>query len=68
MYTYLGIYPGFNLLKQKRKLHTYENKWIKTKSEYILALYQLDKSKHRRDLLNAKYLYITESMESCSSD
>ena len=40
------------LLKQKRKLRTLEKKWIKTKSESILALYQLNKSKHRRDLLN----------------
>ena len=45
-----------------------EKKWIKTKSESILALYQLTKSKHRRDLLNAKSLHITASLESCSSD
>ena len=46
------------LLKQNRKLRTLEKKWIKTKSESILALYQLTKSKHRRDLINAKSLHI----------
>ena len=44
------------------------NKWIKTKAESILALYQLTKSKHRRDLLNAQSLHVTASLESCSSD
>ena len=41
---------------------------IKSKSESILALYQLIKSKHRRDLLIAKSLHVTDSLESCSSD
>ena len=44
------------------------NKLIKSKSESILALYQLIKSKHRRDLLIAKSLHVTASLESCSSD
>ena len=56
------------LLKQKRKLRTLEKKLIKSKSESILALYQLIKSTHRRDLLIAKSLHITASLESCSSD
>ena len=49
-------------------MRTLEKKLIKSKSEYILALYQLIKSKHRRDLLIAKSLHITASLESCSSD
>ena len=57
-----------SLLKQKRILRTLENKLIKSKSESILALYQLTKSKHRRDLLNAKSNHITASLESCSVD
>ena len=56
------------LLKQKRKLRILEKKLIISKSESILALYQLIKSKHRRDLLIAKSLHITASLESCSSD
>ena len=54
------------LLKQKHKLRTLENKL--TKSESILALYQLIKSKHRRDLLIAKSLHVTAYLESCLSD
>ena len=49
-------------------MRTLEKKLIKAKSESILALYQLIKSKHRRDLLIAKSLNVTASQESCSSD
>ena len=56
------------LLKQNRKFHTLEKKLINSKSESILALYQLIKSKYRRDLLIAKSLHVTASLESCSSD
>ena len=56
------------LLKQKRKLRTHEKKLIKLNTESILALYQLIKSKHRRDLLIAKSLHVTTSLVSCSSD
>ena len=48
-------------------MRTLEKKLIESKSESILALYQLIKSKHRHDLLIAKSLH-TASLESCSSD
>ena len=56
------------LLKQKRKLRTFEKKLIKSKSESILVLYQLIKYKHRRDFLISKSLHVTASLKSCSSD